>query len=117
MRRGIPLTITHLVFDCADPARLAEFWAEALGFARGPTDEDHAWVWDPARRMPHLLFNRVPEPKVVKNRLHLDLGTDEVEAEVVRLEALGAQRLRHVAEHGQAWWIMADPEGNEFCVP
>ncbi|GAA4905728.1 VOC family protein [Streptomyces coeruleoprunus] len=65
-----------------------------------------------------LLFQRVPEPKTVKNRLHLDVhaAPGRREAEVVRLEGLGASVLRHVKEPGGEWTVMADPEGNEFCV-
>ncbi|MCX5559905.1 VOC family protein [Streptomyces sp. NBC_00038] len=65
-----------------------------------------------------LLFQRVPEPKTVKNRLHLDLhaGPERREAEVARLEGLGASVLRQVKEPGGEWVVMTDPEGNEFCV-
>ncbi|MET7860473.1 VOC family protein [Streptomyces sp. NPDC005318] len=65
-----------------------------------------------------LLFQRVPEPKAGKNRLHLDVhaGPDRRETEVVRLEGLGATRLHKVEEPGGTWWVLADPEGNEFCV-
>ena len=65
-----------------------------------------------------LLFQRVPEPKTGKNRLHLDVhaGPDLRETEVVRLEGLGATRLHKVEEPGGTWWVLADPEGNEFCV-
>ncbi|MFD9326496.1 VOC family protein [Streptomyces sp. NPDC060065] len=65
-----------------------------------------------------LLFQRVPEPKTVKNRLHLDLhaGAERREAEVSRLEGLGASVLRQVKEPGGEWVVMTDPEGNEFCV-
>lgn len=65
-----------------------------------------------------LLFQRVPEAKSVKNRLHLDLhpGDGRTEAEIERLERLGARVLRHVREPGGEWRVMTDPEGNEFCV-
>lgn len=65
-----------------------------------------------------LLFQRVPEPKTVKNRLHLDLhaGPERRDAEVARLEKLGAKVLRKVAEPGGTWTVLSDPEGNEFCV-
>ncbi|MFE7328221.1 VOC family protein [Streptomyces sp. NPDC057565] len=65
-----------------------------------------------------LLFQRVPEPKTGKNRLHLDVhaGPERRDAEVARLEGLGAIRLRKVEEPGGTWWVLADPEGNEFCV-
>ena len=111
------LTISNIVFDCADPTRLATFWAAALGYATNTEDPDHTWVYHPTGQLPRLLFNKVPEPKGVKNRVHLDLGTDTMDLEVERLVQLGAQKLRFIDEAGQQWWIMADPEGNEFCVP
>ena len=112
------LTIGNVVFDCADPLRLARFWAAALGYEHRETAPGIAWAWPPEGRRPRLLFNKVPEPKVVKNRVHLDLHTDDMDAEVERLVALGATKVRFVDEgEGGAWWIMADPEGNEFCVP
>jgi Glyoxalase-like domain len=116
-RQAMALIITNIVFDCHDPARLATFWATALGYATNTDHPDHAWAYDPRRTKPYLLFNKVPEPKVVKNRMHLDLDTDDVEAEVARLEALGARKLQFIDEGDRPWWIMADPEGNEFCVP
>ena len=63
------LTITNIVFDCHDPVQLASFWAAALGYAVNADDPDHAWAYDPRRTKPYLLFNKVPEPKVVKNRM------------------------------------------------
>ncbi|MEU2245304.1 VOC family protein [Streptomyces sp. NPDC019224] len=71
-----------------------------------------------AGRGRRILFQRVPEPKTVKNRLHLDLhaGPDRREAEVARLEGLGAKVEREVAEQGGKWTVLTDPEGNEFCV-
>jgi hypothetical protein len=113
----MPLTITNIVFDCANPAALAAFWAAALGYAINSEDPEHVWVYDPSRAKPYLLFNKVPEPKTVKNRVHLDLHTDDMDAEVERLVGLGATKLFFVDEHMQQWWVMADPEGNEFCVP
>jgi len=67
---------------------------------------------------PKLLLQRVPEPKGGKNRMHLDLHTPDIEAEAARLESLGARRLEPDAleEHGTKWVLMADPDGNEFCV-
>ncbi|MEU9704973.1 VOC family protein [Streptomyces sp. NPDC047981] len=65
-----------------------------------------------------ILFQQVPEEKTVKNRVHLDLhpGQEQRDAEVERLESLGASVLRRVSEYGMTWVVMADPEGNEFCV-
>ncbi|MCC3765397.1 VOC family protein [Glycomyces sp. TRM65418] len=142
--------------DCADPHRLAAFWAEAMGYevedhsqlienllAQGVITEDQgllvevdgrkAWKTAAAVRSPddpanpetgmgkgmRILFQTVPEPKTVKNRIHLDLhvGLDRIESEAARLEALGGKRLTDVISEGGATWIvMGDPEGNEFCV-
>ncbi|MCU1490838.1 MAG: cobalamin [Acidimicrobiaceae bacterium] len=106
--------------DCAEPERLAQFWAEALGYGLG--DLDSAGIYldlippDPA--LPVVYLQKVPEEKAVKNRVHLDLLVDDPTAEVERLVALGATALgapRSGSEGG--WWqVMADPAGNEFCV-
>lgn len=113
----------HLVVDAAEPARLARFWAGALGWEVAAEEPDEVDVWprgfsypDPAA-LP-LVFVPAPEPKTVKNRVHLDLATESVEhqaSEVERLLALGAVH----ADIGQGdvpWVVLADPEGNEFCV-
>jgi glyoxalase superfamily protein len=141
-------TGVQVVIDCADPARLAVFWAEALGYrqqdppvgfatwqefliARGVPESE--WnsanaVVDPDGRGPRIFFQRVPEPKTVKNRVHLDLnvgggpGTplddrrERVQAEVQRLLRSGATQVRAVEERDEFWIVMNDPEGNEFCV-
>jgi hypothetical protein len=115
------LRIQCLCFDTTDPGGLAAFWESALGWRR-THDEDDEVVLEPPKGSPEdgiapdLLFLRVPENKGVKNRLHLDLRPKDQAAEVARLEALGACR----ADVGQApdvsWVVMADPDGNEFCV-
>lgn len=139
-------TRVQVVFDCADPDRVARFWAEALGYrlqdppqgfatwedflrAQGVPESD--WnsasaVVDPEEVGPRIYFQRVPESKVVKNRVHLDLNVGggraapveerrtRLEAEVARLEALGARRVRDYDERGEFWIAMLDPEGNEF---
>jgi hypothetical protein len=124
--------IRDVVVDCRHPAPLARFWAAALdGYAIAPYDEAElerlrsigvddpeddpsVLVEPPGRDGVRLWFQRVPEEKVTKNRVHLDLGADDSEAEVRRLEAMGAstrpgQPCVHVI-------VMEDPEGNEFCV-
>jgi catechol 2,3-dioxygenase-like lactoylglutathione lyase family enzyme len=104
------------VLDCRDPDRLADFWAAALGYRRGALHEPYV-VLSPTRDGPELLLQRVPEPKVAKNRMHLDMRIENLSEEVQRLEALGARRLgAEVEEDGFRWFVMADPEGNEFCV-
>lgn len=141
-------TSVQVVIDTADPARLAEFWAAALGYILQPPppgfDSWDAWademgipeenrndanaVVDPDGNGPRIFFQRVPEAKTVKNRVHLDLGVsgghrvppDErrrrVDAEVVRLKELGASMHRPMEQRGEYWVVMSDPEGNEFCV-
>ncbi|MGH3184034.1 MAG: VOC family protein, partial [Streptosporangiaceae bacterium] len=107
-----------LVLDCTDPEALAVFWAEALGLARLGSVDNYVLLVSASGTLPKLLLQRVSEPKSAKNRMHLDIETPNVEVEVLRLEAVGARRLEEEArdEHGSHWVIMADPEGNEFCV-
>ena len=138
----------QVTFDCTDPDRLARFWAGALGYklqdppagftswpafltAQGIPEEQ--WnsasaVVDPDGSGPRIFFQQVPEPKRVKNRVHLDVnvggghGTalDErrrrVDAEVERLVGLGATRQQPMEQRGEYWMVMQDPEGNEFCL-
>jgi hypothetical protein len=108
------LFVKALTFDCGDALAQARFWAAVLG---SDVDEDStpekAFVEAPAWGGPNMWFNRVPEPKTAKNRLHLDLRTlTSVDEEVRRLEGLGAT----VAERFDSHTVMRDPEGNEFCV-
>ena len=137
-------TTVQVTVDCADPHRVAQFWAEALGYVkeshvdvvRGLLDaglfgaDDTVEVdggvqfaevsacRDPDGVGPRLFFQRVPEGRSVKNRLHLDLhvGPDRAEAEAERLVALVATHLWHTDDRGTPCWTMADVEGNEFCV-
>jgi predicted enzyme related to lactoylglutathione lyase len=106
-----------LNFDCADPVRVATFWAAALGHELVEPDPEGTFVRDPSGRSRGAFFQPVPEPKVVKNRVHLDLrpaGT--MTEEVARLGGLGAIALRVVGERDTSWTVMADVEGNELCV-
>jgi len=108
-----------LTLDANDPARLAEFWAAALGYTA--LDEAGAFTaLIPAdERDPLLVIQRVGESPVGgKNRMHLDVHVDDVAAEVARLEALGATPVSAevLHEHGYEWRVLADPEGNELCV-
>ena len=107
-----------LVLDCSDPVRLAEFWSAAIGYTNVGSAGSYVLLLDEAGEQPKLLLQQVAEPKAGKNRLHFDIETPAVDEEVARLEALGALRLQAEAieEHGNRWVVMADPEGNEFCV-
>jgi predicted enzyme related to lactoylglutathione lyase len=105
------------VLDCADPDRLADFWAAALRFDRRPYHPPYVRVYDPDERWPDLLLQRVPEPKAGKNRMHLDLQVLDVAPEVDRLVRLGARVLSPAHDdQGYLTAVLADPEGNEFCV-
>ena len=104
-----------IVIDCTDPPRVASFWSEALGLElHGPDADDDLWL-EPGGTSPAILFGRVPEVKTVKDRIHLDLRPDDQAAEVERLISLGARRI-DIGQGDVTWVVMADPEGNEFCV-
>ncbi len=104
--------LTYITIDCKDAKRLASFWAEALdGYAA-----DEGAIVVKTESGPGIYLQEVPEPKTVKNRVHIDIGTDDLAAEVNRLKAIGANVSEERDEGGNRWTIMADPEGNEFCV-
>jgi catechol 2,3-dioxygenase-like lactoylglutathione lyase family enzyme len=107
--------------DSTDPRRVADFWEQALGWRRTYDTDDEVVLEPPEGSRengvsPDILFLRVPEAKTVKNRLHLDLRPVDQAAEVARLEALGALRADVGQGDGQTWVVLADPDGNEFCV-
>jgi catechol 2,3-dioxygenase-like lactoylglutathione lyase family enzyme len=106
--------------DSTDPAASATFWERALGWRRTHEDDEVTVLEPPAGSpedgvAPDLLFVRVPEDKAGKNRLHLDLRPQDQAAEVARLEGLGARRI-DIGQRDTSWVVMADPDGNEFCV-
>ena len=105
----------QLVVDAADPAALGRWWARALGWTVVNDDAEEFEIRPAPDRLPGLLFVRVPEGKSAKNRLHLDFRPDDQRAEVDRLLGLGA-RHADVGQGEQTWVVLADPEGNEFCV-
>jgi predicted enzyme related to lactoylglutathione lyase len=110
------LTVENVTFDCADPRGLAEFWAEATGHKIEQQSDDLVWLSPTGGSQPNLIFMKVPEPRTVKNRAHVDFRVPDLEAEAARLIALGATRGALHREHGFVWAVMADPEGNEFCI-
>lgn len=114
------IRIQCLCIDSAHPSKSADFWEAALGWRR-TYDADSEVVLEPPEGSledgvaPDLLFLKVTEPKTVKNRLHLDLRPKDQAAEVARLEELGACRV-DVGQGDVSWIVLADPDGNEFCV-
>lgn len=121
----------QVTFDCAEPERVGRFWSEVLGYVPQDTDEESPGFFscsDPTGVGPRLFFQRVPEGKTVKNRVHLDVraavglvGEERVatlEAEGARLVALGATRLWLLTadEENESCLVMQDVEGNEFCL-
>jgi hypothetical protein len=105
----------QVVVDAEDPARLGRWWAEALGYQIVHEAPDEVEIRRTPQTLPGLLFNLVPEPKKGKNRLHLDLRPADQEAEVERLVDMGARPV-DIGQHDVSWVVLADPEGNEFCV-
>lgn len=115
------LRIQSLSIDANDPAGLAHFWSDVLGWRVSEEDDDEVVLEPPegsreAGVVADLLFLQVPEEKAGKNRLHLDLQPADQAAEVTRLEALGARRTSVGQGDDVTWVVLADPEGNEFCV-
>jgi len=118
------LRLQAITVDAHDPRALAEFWAEVLGWKIGEGgNEIEVWIerelGDPKNTgFPDILFLKNSDVKNVKNRLHLDLRPDDQDAEVRRLEKLGATQIEigQSADPDTSWVVMADPEGNEFCV-
>ena len=117
---------SELVIDCHQPRRLAEFWCEVLGYRIIDEEDDLVEIasWEPTPESvradavpPTLVFAKVPEGKSVKNRLHIDVSPidSEQDKEVQRLIGLGARPV-DIGQGEQTWVVLADPEGNEFCV-
>jgi predicted enzyme related to lactoylglutathione lyase len=118
---SVPLEIHEITFDAVDPYTLASFWSELLGrkIRHGDTAADDSILVAERPGQPGLLFIRVPEGKTAKNRIHLDLWPTQSirDAQIERAMRLGAALLadrRHAA--GPGWAVLADPEGNEFCI-
>ncbi len=124
MSETFELRAVGLTLDCHDPEKLADFWQAALGFRkREGTGDPYMTLSDSPVRRPlnHLTLQKVPEGKVVKHRMHLDLFASDADAMIAHLAALGAVILQHEStgedNHlGFSATIMADPEGGEFCV-
>ena len=105
-------TIGTVTFDVASPSRMQDFWAAVLGYSKTECADDWALIKDPGGGGLAIFFQRVPESKSAKNRVHLDVEHDDPEAEAERLIALGATKVKPF----ETWVVMHDIEGNEFCI-
>lgn len=115
------LTIQSVTVDCHDPMLVAEFWAEMLDWEITQASADEALLKPRNASLvvsPDILFLKVPDEKLVKNRLHFDLRPDNQAVEVERALALGARQVEigQSADPATTWVVMGDPEGNEFCI-
>ena len=123
MLRSFMLKMGYIVIDSKDTAVISKFWESVLGWkvtyldATGAMLENSTKLED-GSKFPPILFYKNPDAKVVKNRLHFDLTPDDQAAEVLRIEGLGGKRIEigQSADPATTWVVMADPEGNEFCV-
>ena len=108
--------LRFITIDCADHEALARFWAGALEWSVSYCESDGALIEAADGRLPRLFLQPVPEAKTVKNRVHVDLATERFDDELTRLTALGANALRENSGPARRSMVMADPEGNEFCL-
>jgi hypothetical protein len=105
----------QVIVDASEPATLGRWWAAALGWVVVNDEPEEFEIRAAPDRLPGLLFVRVSERKALKNRLHLDFRPEDQRAEVARLLGLGATHA-DVGQGDETWVVLADPEGNEFCV-
>ena|SRR3979411_2680954 len=112
--------VIEIVVDCHDPKRVATFWSELLTIGiRAEVREGNLWfvaLLPICPGGPIIGFQQVPEGKVAKNRMHLDMRVTELDPAVRRAVDLGGRQLAAHDERGRQWRVMADPEGNEFCL-
>jgi predicted enzyme related to lactoylglutathione lyase len=114
---SVELTFSSVTIDCADCRSLARFWHDALGWTLAYDADDGAYLENPLAGGPGLFLQPVPEPKTTKNRAHMDLTADDLDAVVTRIGSLGAtvQRCESLPD-GRRYAVLQDPESNEFCV-
>ena len=112
-------SVLNVTFDCSDAASVAQFWSEVTRWpcTKHQMPGNTFWVVGvPGGTGPRLVFVNVPEPKTVKNRVHVDFWADDEEATALRIEALGARRRWVSEDPGDPFVVLADPEDNEFCI-
>jgi predicted enzyme related to lactoylglutathione lyase len=110
------LHLFSITFDADDPRALADFWSRVTGYSVESPGDFLAILTGDGAVGPRYMFIKVPEGKTAKNRVHFDLGTPDLDAEVDRVLALGASLVGRHEEFGATWATLRDPEGNEFCI-
>jgi predicted enzyme related to lactoylglutathione lyase len=113
---ALVIRVGDVAIDCNDVAGMTAFWCGVTGYAVQSSDDTHGYLVDPAGRGPDLFLQLVPEPRVGKNRLHLDLVTDDLDAATERVLATGGNKLRDSSDGPWLSAVFTDPEGNQFCV-
>ena len=109
------LTFDEICIDAADPTALGTWWSQALGWPQDVDEEGDVRLTAPPGSGPNWMFLRVGDRRNVKNRIHFDFVPDDQRTEVERLLKMGARRV-DIGQGEQSWVVLADPEGNEFCV-
>jgi hypothetical protein len=115
----VVLRVSEIIIDCAEHGAVVDFWVAAMGYERHDENDQYVFLVPPDRGVagrPVIGFQKVPEPKVVKNRIHLDLHAEVMADEVARLQGLGATFVAERSLGEIRWTVMEDPERNEFCV-
>jgi predicted enzyme related to lactoylglutathione lyase len=110
------LHLHSITFDAADPQALADFWSGVTGYQAETANEFVAILGGDGSVGPRLMFIKVPEGKTAKSRMHVDLGSPDLEGETQRVLGLGAELVGRYDEYGVTWASFRDPEGNEFCI-
>lgn len=106
------VSIRNIGIDTNDLSRATNFWQSVTGYEVGSSSDSDTYLTDPAKSSPGVSLLVVPEPKTGKNRLHIDLYTDDLAGEVTRIRQLGASEVQRF----DGWTVLADPDGNQFCV-
>lgn len=110
--------LRNVAVDCNDLGVMVAFWSELLAYEVLARDETEALLAPDAAARPRLFFQKVPERRSGKNRLHVDLDVGEADLEpaIAEAERIGARRVESFVEDGYGWWVLEDPEGNLFCI-
>lgn len=108
--------LAYIIIDCLDAQRVATFWGQVLGLEITQKSPPYLDLARSSESAPVISFQEVPEPKTVKNRMHLDVRAEDLDDAEARITELGGNLVRRCVEPPYEWRVMADPEGNEFCL-